>query len=250
LAQRSHPPAGREEFLADARGIEEIGLRAAVEAGVDDAEAQRLARTTLRSQITRLETEISTIVAERFPYLSVRGEPAARRGGPRLPDLGELERCRDDLAGHLQRLRARAARRSQHERAARELLEQMLLEPGRYKYYRVPLRDLGQPGCGVYESRPKLGVIGMLAGWWEVKLSSGCPLARGSGSYPRPRSPQKAPANAGGFAGVVRPPQAGWQRFWQCAAGLKAAEGARPAAIPLWDYDLAGCPADDSTGVV
>jgi hypothetical protein len=25
--------------------------------------------------------------------------------------------------------------------------------------------------------RPRLGLIGMLAGWWHVKLSSGCPLA-------------------------------------------------------------------------
>jgi hypothetical protein len=25
--------------------------------------------------------------------------------------------------------------------------------------------------------RPRLGLIGMLMGWWQVKLSSGCPLA-------------------------------------------------------------------------
>jgi hypothetical protein len=24
--------------------------------------------------------------------------------------------------------------------------------------------------------RPRLGLIGMLMGWWQVKLSSGCPL--------------------------------------------------------------------------
>ena len=33
----------------------------------------------------------------------------------------------------------------------------------------------GEPGCGAYVVRPRLGLIGMLAGWWEVKLSSGCP---------------------------------------------------------------------------
>jgi hypothetical protein len=96
-------------------------------------------------------------------------------GGPCLPDLGELERCRDRLAAHLQELRARAARRSEHERRARELLERMRLEPGRYKYYRVPVRDLGDGVCGVWEVRPRLGLIGMLAGWWELTLSSGCP---------------------------------------------------------------------------
>ena len=57
----------------------------------------------------------------------------------------------------------------------------MKLEPGRYKYVRLPVSDLGQGGCGVWEVRPRLGLIGMLAGWWQVKLSSGCPLARGHG---------------------------------------------------------------------
>ena len=37
----------------------------------------------------------------------------------------------------------------------------------------------GDGGCGVYQVRPRLGIIGMLAGWWHVKLSSGCPLAQG-----------------------------------------------------------------------
>jgi hypothetical protein len=27
--------------------------------------------------------------------------------------------------------------------------------------------------------RPRLGLIGMLMGWWQVKLSSGCPLPAG-----------------------------------------------------------------------
>ena len=38
---------------------------------------------------------------------------------------------------------------------------------------------LGVPGCGEYRVVPRLGLIGMLAGWWHVKISSGCPLARG-----------------------------------------------------------------------
>ena len=41
-----------------------------------------------------------------------------------------------------------------------------------------PAADLGEPGCGVWQVRPRLGIIGMLMGWWQVKLSSGCPLAR------------------------------------------------------------------------
>ncbi len=53
----------------------------------------------------------------------------------------------------------------------------MLLAPGRHKWARVTQADVGEPGCGAWESRPRLGLIGMLMGWWQVKLSSGCPLA-------------------------------------------------------------------------
>ena len=66
------------------------------------------------------------------------------------------------------------------EDANRVRLERMLLEPGKYRFVRVARQDLGEPGCGVWQVRPRLGLIGMLAGWWQVKLSSGCPLAMGS----------------------------------------------------------------------
>jgi hypothetical protein len=96
---------------------------------------------------------------------------------------------RDRLAGHAQDVRRRAAQRAEHERRAHELLERMKLEPGRYKFMRLPVSDLGQGGCGVWEVRPRMGLIGMLAGWWQVKLSSGCPLGMGSRSTrdPAPR---------------------------------------------------------------
>lgn len=152
-------------------------------------EAERAARASLRTQIARLELELSTIVAERFPFIAapLNDGPVT---GPSLPGIAELERSRDMLAGRLQDLHARAERRSEHERRARELLEKMKLEPGRYKFYRVPVRDLGQGSCGVWEVRPRLGLIGMLAGWWQVKLSSGCPLPRGSRSTRDPAEPQ------------------------------------------------------------
>ena len=154
-------------------------------------EGERAARATLRTQIARLESELSSTVAERFPFIAAPvSEGAAALSGPSLPDLAELERARDMLAGHLQELRGRVARRSEHERNARELLQKMKLEPGRYKHYRVPVRDLGQGSCGVWEVRPRLGLIGMLAGWWQVKLSSGCPLPKGSPSPRDPAEPQ------------------------------------------------------------
>src|SRR5438105_4902541 len=132
-------------------------------------------RRALRAQVARLERECSAIVADGFPHLGAHacGLPSQ---GPCLLSLEQLERLRDRLAGRLQELRRRAAERAEHERRARELLEAMKLEPARYKFVRLPVADLGQGTCGVWEVRPRLGLIGMLAGWWQLKLSSGCPL--------------------------------------------------------------------------
>lgn len=159
-------------------------------ASLADAIGERAARATLRSQIAHLEAELSSVLAERFPFIAAPVHESEPSTGPSLPGLAELERSRDMLAGRLQDLHRRVERRSEHERAAHELLEKMKLEPGRYKYYRVPVRDLGLGSCGVWEVRPRLGLIGMLAGWWQVKLSSGCPLPKGSRSTRDPAEPQ------------------------------------------------------------
>ncbi len=67
------------------------------------------------------------------------------------------------------------------QEAKRLQLERMLLEPAKHRFARIACSELGEGGCGVWQVRPRLGLIGMLMGWWEVKLSSGCPLARGRG---------------------------------------------------------------------
>jgi hypothetical protein len=143
---------------------------------------ERAARSSLREQVARLERELSAIVADGFPYIQAPGPVAETVVGPRLLSLGELERSRDRLATRVHEFRRLADRRAEHERRAHLLLERMKLEPARYQYVRLPVNDLGQGGCGVWEVRPRLGLIGMLAGWWQVKLSSGCPLPRGSRS--------------------------------------------------------------------
>ncbi|MCW3068531.1 MAG: hypothetical protein JWL67_1156 [Solirubrobacterales bacterium] len=155
---------------------------------VEDREqvGERAARGSLRAQITRLEREQSAIVAETFPHIAAPRPAGPAPSGPCLPSLEELERSRDRLAGRVQELRGLASDRAEHERRARQQLERMKLEPGRYKFVRLPVSDLGQGGCGVWEVRPRLGLIGMLAGWWQVKLSSGCPLPRG-------RRPRRGP---------------------------------------------------------
>jgi hypothetical protein len=175
----------------DARGHDRAGWRLASAtrgerlAGLDE----RAARATLRAQIARLERERSAIVAERFPHVPAPiASTRVSAAGPTLLDLGGLERVRDALAADVQKLRTRAGERLERERRAREQLQRMRLEPGSYKFARLPVRDLGQGVCGVWEVRPRLGLIGMLAGWWELKLSSGCPLAMGSRSTRDPGS--------------------------------------------------------------
>jgi hypothetical protein len=161
--------------------IERIDRVSTSTSGTDE----RAARRALRAQVAKLERELSAIVVDGFPHIAppTRAGSSGLRdrtaGVPGLLDLGGLERTRDELAGRLQLARRATAERVELETRARELLERMKREPARYKFVRLPVRDLGEHGCGVWEVRPRVGLIGMLAGWWEVKLSSGCPLPRG-----------------------------------------------------------------------
>ena len=133
------------------------------------------ARETLRRQVAKLERELSCLVARTFPHISPRDVGGEAFSGPRLLSLAELERVRDRLVLRVGEVHVQVAERTALEQHSRALLQQMKLEPGRYKFTRVPVADLGDGHCGVWEVRPRLGLIGMLAGWWQVKLSSGCP---------------------------------------------------------------------------
>jgi len=137
---------------------------------------EHAARAQLRRQIARLEAQLSDALVSAFPHGPLETTVPASRG-PHVLGLGELERVRDALAARLATARAELRERGERQAACRALLERMLLEPGRHRFVRVASRDLGEPGCGVWHVRPRLGLIGMLAGWWQVKLSSGCPLA-------------------------------------------------------------------------
>jgi hypothetical protein len=130
---------------------------------------ERAARRDLRDQIARLERELAGLLARSFPRREpVRAQRSASAlGGPRLLGLGQLERIRDELADRVESLR--------RNRGA-ELLDQMRSAPERHRWAVVTSADLGEPGCTVWRVRPRLGLIGMLMGWWRVKVSSGCPL--------------------------------------------------------------------------
>jgi hypothetical protein len=129
---------------------------------------------TLREQIARLEREHAAIVADAYPRVAP-GQAAPSLAGPRLLSLGELERVRDDLAARTAELGgAVAAQRTRQETARREL-ERMLADPPAHRWRRLSNADLGLPGCTAYHVRPRAGLLGMLMGWWQVKISSGCP---------------------------------------------------------------------------
>jgi hypothetical protein len=138
---------------------------------------ERAARRSLRDQIAKLERQLAAAFVGSFPRQGIDFGHARAHGGPRMLSLGELERVRDELADRLVEVRHQLAERADEEEAKRELLERMLLEPGRYKWVRITARELGRGDCGAYHVRPRLGIVGMLMGWWQVKVSSGCPLA-------------------------------------------------------------------------
>jgi hypothetical protein len=126
------------------------------------------ARRALRAQIARIEARVAAMSPE---FLT-----GVRRSGPWMLSLGELERVRDGLLDTLRAAEAVAVTRAEAEAAARARVEAMLADPAAHRWERVTREQLGEPGCGTYQVRPRAGLLGMLAGWWEVKLSGGCPL--------------------------------------------------------------------------
>ena len=143
---------------------------------------ERAARRTLRDQIARLDGELAdlqmTAWQSRTPLEALQTERRPGRPEPRatLLPLADLERTRDALAA-----KAAAARREldalgEHQQHARRAREEMLLDPHRHPLARITNGQIGEPGCRDWHVRPRFGLLGMLAGWWRVVVSSGCPL--------------------------------------------------------------------------
>ncbi len=127
-------------------------------------------------QIARLEGELSQLFCSTWPRKGFEFAVPSR-GGPRVLPLAELEELRDDLADRVAYARRALSDRTYVEEQNRRLIEEMMLEPERFKWVRVANEDIGEPGCKHWHVRPRLGVIGMMLNWWRVKISSGCPLA-------------------------------------------------------------------------
>jgi hypothetical protein len=131
---------------------------------IDDAAARR----TLRDQIARLDGELGALGA---PL------PAPTSGGgATFLGIAALERIRDRLAAQAASVRKELDARGAREEEARRAREELLLDPAAHPFARVTNADVGECGCRDWHVRPRFGLLGMLAGWWRVVVSSGCPL--------------------------------------------------------------------------
>jgi hypothetical protein len=139
---------------------------------------ERAARADLRRQIAAMELALARLFGSAFPRKGLDFSVAGM-GGPRVLSVDELERVRDGLAGRIQEVKADLHEYAVAEEANRELIEEMTADPGSYAWVRVYNEDIGEPGCKNWHVKPKWGPLGLLMGWWRVKISSGCPLAEG-----------------------------------------------------------------------
>ena len=144
--------------------------------GATTVTTERLARDDLRRQIAALERKLGELFASAFPRKGIEWRVGAV-GGPRVLDVGDLERVRDALVVRLRTAQAEVARRADAEEANRALIESMIAQPDRHRWVKISNEHIGEGECRHWHSRPRWGILGMLLGWWRVKLSSGCPLA-------------------------------------------------------------------------
>ncbi len=164
---------------------------------------ERAARADLRRQIAAMELALARLFGSAFPRKGIDFSVAGM-GGPRLLSVDELEKVRDGLAARIQEVSADLNGYAVVEESNRELIEEMLADPASHKWERVYNEDIGEPGCRHWHAKPKWGVLGMLLGWWRVKISSGCPLAEGLRPPECPPNARDASA-AGGHRRARRP---------------------------------------------
>jgi DNA-binding transcriptional regulator YhcF (GntR family) len=149
------------EGLGEGTGLPDVG-RAADEAA---------ARRELRRQINRIEAQLASYPEAR----SARERHPLLRPKAHVADLAELEEVRNELMNRLKEARAAAEQRGERQSRARGRRERMIGDPERHRWERVANDEIGDPGCGDARAVPRFGPIGAVAGWWRVKVSSGCP---------------------------------------------------------------------------
>jgi hypothetical protein len=145
---------------------------------------ERAVRDELRRQISRMEAQLGRLFASAFPRQGIEWRVPAPDSGrvPQILEIDQLEEIRDDLADRLAIARSQIAEIGESEEAQRELLEHMVSDPGSFRGLVISSDAIGEPSCRAWRVAPRFGPLGRLMSWWQVKVSSGCPLAGGHGA--------------------------------------------------------------------
>ena len=136
--------------------------------------APRAAPCWIRSRGSRPSWRSSSAPPGRARASSGTCRPAAARASCRWRELEEL---RDELAERVGDARRALSERTDAEEQNRQLIEEMLLEPERAQVGAGRERGHRRAGLQALARAAATGFVGMLAGWWRVVISSGCPLA-------------------------------------------------------------------------
>jgi DNA-binding transcriptional regulator YhcF (GntR family) len=134
---------------------------------------QPVARRELRRQIAKLESDLIA-----YPDFAPAVEPQTAVGPKaRVTTVAELERDRDVLVDRVAEARIASALTTEFQEMSRIRIEELAADPAAHRWERVSNEQIGEPGCRHWHSVPRYSFLGMLLGWWRVKVSSGCPLA-------------------------------------------------------------------------
>jgi hypothetical protein len=187
---------------------------------------EREARADLRRQIAAMELALARLFGSAFPRQGIDFSVPGM-GGPRMLSVDELEKVRDGLAARIQEVKADLHDYAVVEEANRALIEEMTADPASYKWVRVYNEDIGEPGCKNWHAKPRWGLLGALLGWWRVKISSGCPLAKGlRPPEPRCRRSDSGASGADGRLPERLPPRPSLPRSPSTASSAPACQGA------------------------
>jgi hypothetical protein len=145
-----------------------------VELGPLEVQSDRAQREAFLGHIEQLERDLQQVLSA-LAAVNRRMRVTPSPAKPHLLSLAELELVRDGLAAELGRAQDALARQITTRREKRSLLKRMTEAPVKFRWAKVTTIDLGEPGCRSWEVVPKLGPVGMLANWWRIRVSSGCP---------------------------------------------------------------------------
>ena len=136
----------------DAQGMYDYATSQYVPARFTNYVTGKVTTTVPKANVTIPEGDTDPLLGgESYAQLGREGRSLHRSqmgGGAGAPPDAALAD-----ASTSEQVRAEAKRRVELELGSQELLERMKLEPGRYKFMRLPLANLGQGQCGAWEDQ-------------------------------------------------------------------------------------------------